>query len=382
MTPRLLTVFLYPKVDILLYPHQCYALMRRHTEWDKCLRGDAIQSLGTLSTLSGLARQDSTPVRAARVSLGTPIEVNTRTASRVSSSLDGPIWSPRDTQSEVALVFRSDDEVADDEYIISDQDDASGRTLLGPANDTWCADATRVHFEHGWYALFAADDTVNVVRGVDFDERYVRSLKVGDRVLLIHGQRRQSLYDLIISRVHRHPSIELHLALIRRWQEDLLVAFERWCQQRNSPDELRSYGTRDASGLLRRMQARGSHLTVPLTLYFWLKRSVLCPQDEEDLRRVAETLDMKFVQQHYKRISHAATRLRGIHRGLSRKLNDWLRAQAAGGEHNNDDDVIDGDLGLTFGDIRSSLQILPVVQIECLKGPFLRNNLGRIEKDA
>jgi len=239
-----------------------------------------------------------------------------------------------------------------------------------------------VQFDQGWQAYFALDDVINVVSNGRLDKRYVRSLRHEDRVLIIHGQQRQSLYDLIISRVHKHPSIELHLAMIRRWQEDLRVAYVQWCTRTGEPSELRAYGARDLDGLLRRMQARGSQLVSSLTLSFWLKGFVLCPLDSEDLLRVGEVLNMGFVQTYYKRISQAASRLRGLHRGLSNRLNRWLQDQVTGAIQGNDDDVIDAELGLTFGDVRNSLLILRIKKIELVNGPFLRSTLGRLEKDT
>ncbi len=61
----------------------------------------------------------------------------------------------------------------------------------------------------------------------------------------------KNLYDLIISRVHKHPSIELHIAIIRRWQEELRMAYEHWRIQPICQVELKDYGNRDLDGLLR-----------------------------------------------------------------------------------------------------------------------------------
>jgi hypothetical protein len=311
-----------------------------------------------------------------------PTEVNVETTTKTKSPATGPIWSPEDTVSEVARIFQSEEESTGEEAVFIDQGEAGTATAAETSEEIWCAEAVNVQFDQGWRAYFAQDDIINVVRDGTLDQRHVRSLRVGERVVLIHGQQRQSLYDLIISRVHKHPSIELHLAMIRRWQEDVRVAFGQWRAHTGGPNELEAHGARDLNGLLRRMQARGSQLVSTLTLSFWLKGFVLCPLDPEDLRRVAEVLDMGFVRQHYTRIAQAANRLRGLHRGLSLKLNRWLQDHATGVVHKSDDDVIDAELGLTFGDVRNSLLVLRVVRIETVTGPFLRSNLGRAEKDT
>jgi hypothetical protein len=108
----------------------------------------------------------------------------------------------------------------------------------------------------------------------------------------------------------------------------------------------------------------------------------MCPLQPEDLRRVSEVLNMGFVQKYYKRISQAASRLRGLHRGLSNKLNRWLPDQMTGAMQGNDDEIIDAELGLTFGDVKNSLLILRIMNIETLTGPFLISTLGRVEREV
>jgi hypothetical protein len=88
---------------------------------------------------------------------------------------------------------------------------------------------------------------------------------------------------------------------------------------------------------------------------------------------------MDYVRQHYKRIARAASRLRSLHRVLSSKLNRWLEQQAGEIDAGSDDDVIDQQLGLTFGDIRSSLVLLHVKDVENIQGLFLRSSLGKLE---
>lgn len=380
MTPRLLCAFLHPQVDVVLYPHQCPTFMRRQAEWSFCMSGDISRNIGALVRISGIPKPSVMSDSQLRLVVEQPTELNVETTTKKKSSATGSIWSPENAVSEVARLFQFEEDTTAEEVVFIDQADAGTATQAETAEEIWCAEAVNVQFDQGWRAYFAHDDIVNVVRDGALDQRYVRSLRVGERVVLIHGQQRQSLYDLIISRVHKHPSIELHLALIRRWQEDVRVAFGQWRARIGEPDELMAHGARDLNGLLQRIQARGSQLVSTLTLSFWLRGFVLCPLDPEDLRRVAEVLDIGFVRQHYTRIAQAANRLRGLHRSLSHKLNRWLQDHAAGVVHKDDDDVIDAELGLTFGDVRNSLLVLRVVRIDTVTGPFLRSNLGRAQK--
>jgi hypothetical protein len=382
MTPRLLSALLQPRLDIVLYPHQCPAFMSRQAQWSARLSGDTGRNVATLARMSGSSPVSAVPAPPTRVSVEQPVELNVETTTKTRVTATGPVWEPEDTVNEVARLFEPVEESAGEEPVFQDQEAIGSTPTTETSDDILCADAIRVQFDQGWHVVFALDDMINVVQDGALDPRYVRSLRIGERVLLIHGQQRQSLYDLIISRVHRHPSIQLHLAMIRRWQEDLRVAFQHWRSHAANPAQLRERGPRDLSGLLRAMQARGSQLVSTLTLSFWLSGFVLCPLDPEDLTRVAEVLDMGFVRQYHGRIVKAANRLRGLHRGLSLKLNRWLESHATEEVHRSDDDVIDEQLGLTFGDVRNSLLVLRVVAVQNIAGPFLRSNLGRAEKDV
>ncbi|HEY9093915.1 MAG TPA: hypothetical protein VIN62_03680 [Candidatus Cryosericum sp.] len=381
MTPRLLSVLLHPKVDVLLYPHQCPSFIRRQRDWAAHLTGESTRNFSALAGMSALPIPANLGTVRARVTMDDPVEVDVESFSKTKASSTGELWQPEDTVSEVARLFQADEESTSEEVVFNEPAEVATTTNVETPEEIWCTEAIAIQFDQGWRAHFAPDDMINVVQNGKPDQRYVRALRVGERVLLIHGQQRQNLYDLIISRIHRHPSIELHLAMIRRWQEDLQVAFQQW--QTHAPDipERVTHGSRDARGLLRRMQTLGSQLSSTLTVSFWLRGFVLCPQDPDDLRRVAEILNMRFVRQYHAPIVQAANRLRGLHRGLSIKLNHWLESHAMGTEHKNDNDVIDAELGLTFGDMRNSLLVLQVIGLQRVTGPFLRGNLGRVEKD-
>lgn len=384
--PRLLPLFLQPKLDIMLYPHQFSTFSRRQFEWSNLLTPNSSRLIRNIAWLAELPEPEIAFPYPPRIKLSEVVEMNVETAVKKKASPIGPLLMAEDTVNEVARLFQIDDEPSEEEFVLADKAEDEIINLYTAPEEIWCQEAIRVQFDQGWCALFAPDDVINVVkvgsRGTELDLRYIRSLRIGERVLLIHGQHRQSLYDLIISRVHKHPSIELHLAMIHRWQEDLRVTFQKWQVHSVDIAEFQEYGARDLNGLLRRMRARGSQLTSTLTLSYWLRGFVLCPLDPEDLRRVSEVLDMAFVRQYYRNIVQAANRLRGLHRSLSFKLNRWLEDNATGAVHKSDDDVIDTELGLTFGDVRNSLLVLRVIEIHNVAGPHLRSNLGRLQKDV
>jgi len=374
LSAHLEPVLLQEYVDVLIYPYQGPALARRVEQWNAALTADSEENVATLSQLSNCDPPTSVPRSPARVKLAAATSVIVTLKKVTTTKDEKPLWQPSAPVEEVARLFETE----------SDGDYENGVLVTQPRYDSdgsqheeelWVEQAIEVQFDGGWKALFPPDERINVIvhgaGGDHVDERYIRSLQVNDRVLFIHGQQRQSLYELIISRVHRHPSIELHLALIRRWQEDFATAYQRW----------RQYGVRNLEELLRQMRVRGSTLTSPLTLRQWLRGQTLCPDDEQDLRRLAEILDLSFVRQYYRRIYQAANRLRGLHRGLANRLNRWLKQQAVGLATASDDEIIDAELGLTFGDFRSSLLILRVAGMQYVLGPFMRSTLGKLERE-
>src|SRR5262249_34529091 len=156
----------------------------------------------------------------------------------------------------------------------------------------------------------------------------------------------------------------------RRWREDLQAGYQRWAQQHRDP----------IAKILEELQRAGSGLTSALAIRFWLNGATLCPSDPGDLLRTAELLNLTFVRSRYRQIANAASRIRGLHRGLSNRLNRWLNDQARGMGDTHDAEVIDPALGLTFGDLRSSLVVAEVISIREVAGPFLRDTLGYIEK--
>ena len=287
------------------------------------------------------------------------------------------LWKRPDASEAIAGLFGTAPPVEDDEGYAPQtvlDDAAADRETQVPADNAWVQEALEICLEGGSHVLLPTDETVNVIvripGGAQVEQRYVRSLRVGDEILFIQGQRRQSLYELLVSRVHRDPVIAQYLALVRRWQDDLVRAFSEGERQ----------GKMSPESLLQALQAKGSGLTSSSTIRSWLRRLVLAPNDAEDLKRIAEVLSLGFVANYYKQIDTAGKRLKGLHINLSARLNRWLASSGAGtvaaGET---DEVIDADLGLTVEDFRHSLLRVRVLEVKKQRGPFYRPHMGRLE---
>lgn len=287
------------------------------------------------------------------------------------------LWKRPDAAEAITSLFAALPSAEDDEgtsAIPLLDDTAQAVVSAEPAESAWVSEGYELLFEDGRHLLLARDDTLNVIlrrqSGAELEERYVRAIRPGDEILYIHGQQRQSLYALLVSRVHRDPVIAQYLALIRRWQDDLVQSFGE-AEHRNglNPDRL-----------LAELQTRGSTLTSPHTIRAWLRRLVLAPNDADDLKRVAEVLSMTFVTTYFRQIHKAARRLKGLHINLSARLNRWLASGDAGSAAlTGADDVVDSELGLTVEDFRHSLIRLRVAKVTQEQGPFYRPHMGRLE---
>src|SRR5690606_34535367 len=110
------------------------------------------------------------------------------------------------------------------------------------------------------------------------------------------------------------------------------------------------------------LQKKGSKIKDWHTVAQWVDGQRFRTRDKEDMRRLAEVMDMDFVRRHYGRIHEAGGRIHGIHIQLGKLLTSWLLhgAEARG--------QLDEELGLSFEDLRSSLLRLRVRTVQTVHG--------------
>jgi hypothetical protein len=363
-----MTPFLnYGKCGFLIYPYQMTVLFRLVRTWGEFLKHDNVGIVKTICELTHAEPPKHIPISRQTCELDETNIILGEQLSNVETSISKPIWEPKSEADEVAFLFKGDEEetsAGDYEDMILDE-----KHDLDNSQEIIFDKAVEVKFSGGWLGLFAPDMFLNVVQntsiGSKIDGRYSKSLRPGDTVVYISGQKRQSLYELALSRVNKHPSIEIHLALIRQWQIEIRHGYANWHQQGHSLKELFS-----------EMLKRGTQLETDMALRFWVSGYTLRPRDREDMRRIAEILDLPFTRQHYPRIYLAAERIHGIHISLSLRLNNWIKS----GVTDANDDLIDEATGLTFSDIRDSLMPLHVESVREIPGPFHEFSLGKIER--
>lgn len=361
---RLASVAKLESVDIALYSHQLRPLQSRVSAWatSRTFRPDLL-GLNLGAKLSDPSHQPPPRVR-----LLEPISLVADRVEPRPSELEVQDWLNPDLAAELQRFY----DLAGD---IDEEGQEAATWSAEPASGTEedaslvCATGYYVQFSGGWRATFAPDQEVMFVRRLGkratTEIRPARELRHGVEIVAIHGQRRQSLYDLLVSRLHANPAVALQLALIREWQRELSSAYELW---------RRSGG--DLDQLVGRLQANGSAITSTLAVRFWLLGHTIAPQDPRDITRIAQILDMPFASKHHARIAAAASRLRGLHRGLSNRLSNWLEREIAAGPQVDDHLPLDRELGVTFADFASTLLYLTVELAEEREGPFLRASLG------
>ena len=359
-------------LDVLVYQHQTKALQYTINQWNKAIDNEHPDNIKALSVLNSDIQQLSIRVNnctVQRVVITTPRQWVVEESEEVILPETKELFRIPDQVNEIAWLMHAGDNVPTEEQILLDQ--TSENTQITTYNAITTDQVTYIVFREGFHVRFPQNATVQLVSKTDtgryLDERSVRSVRVNDVVMFIHGQNRQNLYELIMSRVHTHPSIALYVNLIQKWQEEIAEGASR---SNLGPNEI-----------LNQMQQHGSQLQTPQAIQFWIDGRVLCPQDLLDLQRIAEILSMPFTQQYYQEIGRAATRLRGIHIALSRRLNQWLQQDAVATSPDQIDDFIDPKLGITFNDFHDALQLLTVKEIKQENGIFLISDLGQLSKE-
>ena len=372
-TARYASLLRCEKLDVLLYPHQIRLLSFCIDKCNQSLHTEPPDNLRTLSTLTGsrqpipAAKNSTCPSQ--RVVVATPHQWKVEVSKKEVSSKAQVLFRTPKRVDEIAWLMETDDDFVEESVLLDEP--TNEMSSEGISKETISVEKViQVTFCEGFQVLFPLHATIQVVLHMNqkrkLDERSIRSLHVGDTILFIHGQQRQNLYELIISRIHAHPSFAFYLNLIQRWQEEVVQHAKI---SKLTPEEI-----------LSRMTKRGSQLKTPQTIRHWLDGRVMCPIDSKDLERIANILDMSFVKQYQSQIVRAASRLRGIHRGLSRKLNGWLQQGAVEATPEQINEFIDPELGITFNDFQDALRLLTVKEIKQVEGLFLTSDLGQLSE--
>jgi hypothetical protein len=370
---RLETVLEHREIRVLLWPHLEDALHKRAAEWSSRLNGgcDGPSPLrlfgGTSCELERVHMGPSQMVKVSEMSLGT---------GKQSTASNPGLWKRPDAIEAISALYATpdaDEDTSDEPraFSLSEKAELNNES----SEDDWVEEALSVHFDDSGQILLPLDDFVNVIRrnpeGVRVEPRYSRSLRVGDEILLVQGEHRRGVYDLLVSRVHSHATITPWLQLVDRWHQDLRRAFM---------DAKRRSGA-TFEGVLTSLQEHGSMISTSASVRGWVLGFTLAPSDWHDIQRLGTILDIPFAKQYAREIGNAAGQLAGLHRSLSNRLNRWLESENAGAAVlSSGQAVIDAELGLTIEDFRHSLVKGRIAAISQISGPFLRSHLGHLRR--
>ena len=270
---RMMPLMLLRGLDVLLLPFQTGALSRWVGGLNTALSVSPVTAKTAIEARAGRVPSATTPRDDDPLTLGNGSRFTLGTGRVLKTTGKLAMLPTFDVVSEIAWYMDNNEEQE------PERGDTGG--LPSQYEEVWTHEAIKVSVTGGWHGLFMLVDKLNVITdsgtGHRTEERFVRSLRVGDRILVIHGQKRQSLYDLVVSRVHNHPAMEIHLALISKWHEELAEAFR--ARQRTGWA---------AEDVLTGIRKQGSSITSTQTIRLWVSGQVLAPEDPRDLLRLAK----------------------------------------------------------------------------------------------
>lgn len=358
-------------VRVVMWPHLEDTLRRRAVDWSTNLGGGC-----TGASPLQLAQAPSERHDGLRVHPAEALRLEAMHSTGVHAAASGvALWKRPEAAAAIHALFAApvDVEDAEDTAPISQPDGTNAVDATG--EDDWLEQALRVTFEDGAQILLPLDDHVNVIGrtpdGVRIAPRYCRALRVGDELLLVHGQHRRSVYDLLVSRVHSHARIAPWLDLVDRWHQELRQAFIN--AKRRSGATLES--------VLLALRNQGSTITTTGSVRGWVLGFTLAPSDWRDIQRLGEVLTVPIAKQFPREIGNAASHLAGLHRSLSNRLNRWLESEDAGSAMlSGAQAIVDADLGLTIDDFKHSLVKGRIASVSQMHGPFLRSHIGQLTR--
>lgn len=364
------------RIEFLIWPHNNYFLGKRFKEMDHNLVLSQF-NINTWFDSEKIVEQDITQYKPKYFDFLSPILLDTDAViGKTVAAIDELIlWKPPQLDSVIDNLFNKKIEQVDiqaeteETATVIESDDNQVKS-----HDLIVNEVIELTLENNHKILLGQNDLVNVVINkdgkVDTDKRYVLAIKPNDVLLFINGSSRATMYDLIISKIHKHRNMAQYISLVQKWQNDISFAF----QEKNKIEKVQ------LDDILKQIQDKGSKIISTGEVKWWIEKKVLAPYDPEDLRRIAEVFDLDFVKKYYMNISRAARALQGIHQSLSRRLNNYLLSDEIYDAAKGDKEIINKELNLTLEDFRHSMLKLRVLKIDKMTGIFYTANLGKVEK--
>lgn len=232
------------------------------------------------------------------------------------------VWDPFDVQ-----IARS---------LARHDDDAEGpgqRTTEGMRSQV---STLSIEFDDG-IGFFEPGCVLSKVEDGELREVAIKSLALGDRIVLVDRGARRDLFDLVVEKLEDMPEYTATALLVHEWH------------RRARQAGIHSGLTYDE--ILRRMN--GTTITSAATIGTWVRAAVHGPSNPEDIRRFGKAVDDEFLANRWEPISRALSTMRN-HR---RKIGHMLARALTGISSNDleDQGYFDRRLGIHFSDFTDTI---------------------------
>lgn len=361
------------QTSVILYPHQFGALKSILGRFNGMRENQLKTSVKTLKGLTGVCDEQPIDGNSIRYVLSKQSKIlkilPNKNVKAFESDRDHSI-DIGDLHTELARLFENSVEEDDSGELISININKETKPGNGNSESLILDKAIKITLGEGYFLLMDSNDQVNIIKGKEIVKVFCRALKGGDVLLCIQNQVKKDLFDLLVERINDHDSLSVHLSLLQKWREEFYLSYLIW--RKDSPEK-------SLQEFWRQLKASGSDVESPMTISNWLRGYTLRPQDTGNIKRVGQILKNSYIIEHHSEIANAASRIVGLHISLSTKLKKWLEGDVYD-LRGADMILVDKELNLTLGELRSSLKMVKIVKLEDFADPVLRSSIGILMK--
>lgn len=250
---------------------------------------------------------------------------------KVPAEVADAVWSPFDVK--VARSLRSTDENS----VV-----AASSVQEGIASGT--AEVLMLTFEDGC-GYFEPNCLVSKLKPGGIEDVAAKSLRPGDRVVLVEHGARRDLFGVITKRLEDTPEMALLVLYAQEWRERAREA-GRACAL-------------DCEQILGRMG--GTDIKHPATIAGWIRGTVIGPNKAQDIRRFGAAVGDEFLIREWETVGKAITTIRGHRIKMGQMLNSAISGLSVA--EMKDSGYFDRRLGIHFSDLAEAVSVHVVVSV-------------------
>ncbi len=211
--------------------------------------------------------------------------------------------------------------------------------------------AREITFNDSSRMLCGDEDRIRILNSANYEIETVGidKLKRGDKVLIIKGNARNNLYDLIIEEIENQPMLDLDIKYIEYWQDCINEAFK-----------IKDMTYEEVQ---KKLKDLGSDISSSGTVGNWIRGDIMGPSDPKDIERLGLILGRNELIRAWARIDTALKRIRSIHKIVARQLNKAIILSSGIGFVFDDETESLERFGLSIEDMRRTLAVKTVREI-------------------